>query len=309
MKPHFAVSDRIKGTFLVILTAVLWGISGVCAQLMYAETDVSTGELITARLILSGVMLLSVSFAKSRKDTLLVWKTPGDALDMLFFSIVGTFGVQYTFFEAIRFSNSPTASILQYVYPIIVIVMTAVFQKKLPEAHKTLAVATAVTGTVLIATDGHFGSLSISPKALGWGLTSACCIAFYTLRSERIMKRFGSECVNGWGMTVGGIAALIFTVPKNHIYVPDLKGGLLILVIAVLGTAIPFCTYLAGIKLIGSVAASALCSFETLTAAVLSAIFFGVRFSPAQTAGMALVLCTAVIPAVASRLRHKTNCA
>mgnify|MGYP001024647691 CR=1 FL=1 len=294
------MSDQKKGPLLVIFAAVLWGISGISAQVLFENSSISTGEVISIRLIFSGAILLVSSLIKNKKSAFEICKDPRDIIDVLLFSVIGTAGVQYTFFAAIKESNSATASVLQYVYPVIVMICCSVINRKRPRVIQLVTILMAVSGTFLITTNGSLTNLSISAKALAWGLSSALCIAFYTIHSGRIIKKYGTVTVNGWGMTIGGILTLVFATSKPSRFTPEALTILLLIVIIFFGTLIPFCMYLAGVQLTGGIAASALASFETLTVLILSALFLKMKFSPWEITGMVLIISTVVIPAVIS---------
>ena len=78
-------------------------------------------------------------------------------------------GVQYSYFTSIRYSNSATATVLQNLGIVFIVLYLAVRSKKIPEVREVLAVILALIGTFLLATNGNFHNLSISKAALFWG--------------------------------------------------------------------------------------------------------------------------------------------
>ncbi|MDR4204785.1 EamA family transporter, partial [Bacillus subtilis subsp. spizizenii ATCC 6633 = JCM 2499] len=67
------------------------------------------------------------------------------------------------------------------------------------------AIVLALGGTCLLLTNGSINNLTVSPVSVIWGLLSAAALAFYTLSSSPLLRRWGSALVIGWGMLIGGI--------------------------------------------------------------------------------------------------------
>lgn len=301
------MKSEFTGALLVAVCAFFWGISGISVQILFTRTDVSTGQIIAIRLLSSGILLLLYCAAKYRTGIFDVWKSPRDAADILLFSLIGAFAVQYTFFAAIKASDSATASVLQYTYPVLVMLWGSFSAKKAPDKIQVFSVLLAVSGTFLITTGGKFSSLAISEEAAVWGLTSSVCIAFYTIHSKRIIGKFGTWRCQCWGLLLGGIFTLAL-VPSSR-ELPDLDGVsvLLTAVIVILGTLIPFGMYLAGVQKIGGIKAGALASIETFTVTVISVAFFNKKITLSIMLGMLCIIATVILPAIVNRRSKQSS--
>lgn len=297
---RFLKSD-LAGTLLVAVCAFFWGISGISVQILFSRSDISTGQIIAIRLLISGILLFLYCAAKYGKGVFDVWKSRRDAVDILLFSVMGTFAVQYTFFAAIKASDSATASVLQYTYPVLVTLWVSLSAKKAPDKIQAISIFLAVSGTFLITTGGRFSSLAISGEAAAWGLTSSVCIAFYTVHSKRIIGKFGTWRCHCWGLLLGGIVTLILVPSSRELPHFDGVSVLLSAVIIILGTLLPFGMYLAGVQKIGGIKAGALASIETFTVTVISVAFLGKRLTPAMVLGMLCITATVILPAIVNR--------
>jgi drug/metabolite transporter (DMT)-like permease len=51
---------------------------------------------------------------KDEQNVWKIWGNKNDSFSLIFFSILGMLGVQYTYFAAIKYGNAATATILQY---------------------------------------------------------------------------------------------------------------------------------------------------------------------------------------------------
>ncbi|SHJ39977.1 DMT family transporter [Hespellia stercorisuis] len=298
-----------KGTLFVIISALMWGVSGVTVQYSYMQNYFTTGQIVGVRLLTTGVLLLIYNLMKKDAGIYRIFKDWRDVLGLAFFSIVGMAGVQYTFFATVEESNSPTASILQFLYPVIVLFIVTRQQRRMPTGLESFRIALAIVGTFLIATHGQLGSLAITKEALGWGLASAMCMALYTVYSKRIVAKWGTWVVNGWGMFFGGIVIALISHDEMREIQWSVGGVVCLWVIVLMGTLIPFGLYLKGVLYVGGIKASALCCIETLAILVWAVILFGQKLEPGDVAGIVCIISAVVIPAVLEqREKKKKNC-
>ena len=102
---------------MVLIGAVLWGISGTVAQYLFQYYGFSPEWLVVVRLLVSGTILLGLASLKGNQKIWDIWKDKKDVPSLILFSIFGMLAVQYTFFAAIKYSNAATATVLQYLAP------------------------------------------------------------------------------------------------------------------------------------------------------------------------------------------------
>lgn len=100
---------------------------------------------------------------------------------LLAFAILGMLNSQLTYFLAVKFSNAPTATVIQYLQPVIIIVWLALSQCQWPRRIDCISIVIALVGTFYLVTGGHLNTLTLTPVALFWGLWCAGAAALYTL--------------------------------------------------------------------------------------------------------------------------------
>ncbi|QKI81979.1 EamA family transporter [Kroppenstedtia eburnea] len=290
-------NNRIKGFAMVLGAAMLWGFTGTVAQHLLHDRQVDPGWLVTVRLLVSGILLLLfISLRGEGAQVRAVWKTPRDRWELLLLGVVGMMGVQYTFFAAIDTGNAATATLLQYLGPVLLTGWVALSMRRMPESREWAAVGFALTGTFFLVTGGSGSSLSISPAALIWGLLSAVTLAFYTVYPARLLKRWGSAPVVGWAMLIGGVALAFFCPPWAAPWsVWSVETILLILLVVVFGTLVPFFLYLDSLRFLLPSETGLLSCAEPLTAAVLAVWWLGVPFGPGEWLGALLIMGTVIL--------------
>ncbi|MFL0166128.1 DMT family transporter [Candidatus Clostridium helianthi] len=286
---------RIKGIILVIIGAMLWGISGTAAQYLFQKKGFSPEWLVVIRLLSSGIILLLYTFMKGEQNIWEVWKSKNDALSLIFFSVLGMLGVQYTYFAAIKYGNAATATILQYSSPVIITCYLAIRNKKIPKLKEIIAIGLAMLGTFFIITKGNIHSISISRLALFWGIASAFAAAFYTLQPRLLLRKWGSILVVGWGMLTGGIAFSFIEQPWNCTGIWSTNSILAIIFVVLFGTLIAFTCFLESLNYIKPTESSILSSAEPLSAAILSVLWLHEELGISQWIGTACIITTIII--------------
>lgn len=279
-----------KGILFALLGSVLWGASGIAGQFLMQGREISPEWLASVRMIGAGVLLLLLDGTRHAWDIFSVWKTRRDAVTLLLFSVIGMIGVQYTYFKAIVLSNAPTATILQYMMPFIILAWVAVSTRTVPSAKICACALAAVGGTALLVTRGEWGTLSVSEEALAWGLSSAAAAAFYIAQPKNIIRRWRSSLVVGWGMLVGGIAFSPIARPWEPVGNFDTAALAALGFVIVFGTAAAFWIYLSSVEYIEPSEAGLLNSAEPLSSVLFSVLFLGMSFGMAEMAGTLLII-------------------
>ncbi|MFD1706825.1 DMT family transporter [Siminovitchia sediminis] len=283
------------GIALVLTGASLWGISGTVGQFLFQYYHFTAEWLVVARLLLSGILLLFIAYKKEGTRIWTVWKEKKDALSLIGFSIFGMLAVQYTYFAAIVHSNAATATVLQYLGPVIITLYVAARGKRLPTSREAIAVLLAVIGTFLLVTQGNFSQLSISGWALFWGLGSAAAMAFYTIQPYNLLKKWGSLMIVGWSMVAGGIGFSFIHPPWRLAGNWSPASGLAVFFIIILGTLVAFYCYLESLKYLSPAETSLFASVEPLSAAFTSVLWLKVPFSFAAWGGTFCIIATIVL--------------
>jgi drug/metabolite transporter (DMT)-like permease len=295
---------RPRGMVLVLFGASLWGVSGTVAQYLFQHKGFTPEWLVVIRLLISGLILLSLAHSyngKDRQSIWGIWKNKQHLMSLILFSILGMLAVQYTYFAAIKHSNAATATVLQYLAPAMITCYVAFVSRKLPTSKEYMAVFLALIGTFLLVTQGKINSLSISGIALFWGLASAVALAFYTLQPHKLLAKWGSTIVIGWGMLIGGISFSFIHQPWDMEGQWSLTTFLAVAFIVIFGTLIAFYCYLESLKYISASETSLLACIEPLSAAVLSVVWLQVSFGLAEWLGTLCIICTIIILSVGKK--------
>jgi drug/metabolite transporter (DMT)-like permease len=292
---------RTKGIILVLIAATSWGVSGTVAQYLFHQQGFSSSWLVVVRLLLAGMGLLFYSHTVGKQTIWMIWKSKQDIFRLIAFGIIGMLGVQYTFFAAIEHGNAATATVLQYLAPVIIALYLCFRARSLPVKHEVLAIVLALGGTFLLVTKGNIHTLSISGPAFSWGILSAFALAFYTLFPVNLLSKWGTTLTVGWGMLVGGIVMCFIHPPWRFEGHWSFTSFLAVAFVVIVGTLIAFLCFMESLKYIKASEASLLASIEPLSAAFLAVVWLQVAFSPMEWVGALSIIATIFILSAVKR--------
>ncbi len=282
--------EALRGMAIALIGGIFWGLAGVFGQFLFEYKGTNARWLVSVRLVLAGLLLLSTVVVKQRATFWKIWTDKKDAATLVLFGILGMAGCQLSYYTAVELSNAGTATVLQYTAPVLILGYEAVRMRRRPRGFEIAALVLALAGTFLLATHGNPGFMSLSGKALAWGLMSAVMMAVYNLLPAKLMKKYGTFCVIGWGMLVGGIVLSAFTHPWHVVGRWDLEAVGAMAVVVVLGTVLSFSFYMEGVRMIGAAKASLLASVEPVTATIASALIMHVVFAGMDVLGIVCIL-------------------
>ena len=295
------ISSRTKGVLMAVIGSIFWGGSGVAAQFILQEKGMTADYLTAVRTIVAGILLLSIDAFINKNNIFAIWKDKESRHRLLAFGVLGMMSVQYTYFVAIECSNAPTATIIQYLMPILILAWFSITERKLPSLSQVICAIMAIFGTALLVTHGSLTALAISDRALFWGILSAFAAAFYTVQPRWLLMRWPPPQVIGWAMLIGGAAISLIYPPLEYPGIVDIPALLSLAYICVLGTAASFWLYVTSTKYILAQEASILNATEPLASIVFSIILLDVMFELPEIIGSLLI----IMPIIYITLKRK----
>ena len=280
---------KLRGMLLASLASSLWAISGISGEILFKQFNFSSDWLVSTRTLVSGILLFMIVIFIEKKSILRPLKNKRDSMGIILFGVAGMYLVQYTYFKTIELSNVSFATILQFTAPFFIFIYESIKNRKLPSILTVTLLFMTILGVVFIATKGNFSNLSVSLEALLFGLVSAVMIAFYSTYPKKLLKKYGSITIVGWGMIIGSVISNIIHPIWEIQDDINTKSIIQVIIVVILGTSIAYLIYIASLNYISSSLAGILTAFEPVLAAVLSVVIFGLKFSIIELIGFVLV--------------------
>ncbi|MEI4409134.1 DMT family transporter [Streptococcus agalactiae] len=282
------MTKKEKGTMMTLAAGLAWGISGISGQYLMSH-GVHVNLLTSLRLLITGIFLLSLARSKQKEHLVAAWKQPKFLKQVLLFSIFGLVLNQYAFLRAIHLTNAGTATVLQYMAPILILSIVCILNRQRPTSFEIIAIAMAILGTYMIATHGKLGSLAITPKGLMWELGSAITYSIYILLPVKLIHEWGSTIVIGSGMFIGGILFSLVTKAWQYPLQINVMSILAYIGIIGIGTIFAYTFFLKGVSIVGAVKGSLLASVEPVSSVFLTVLVLGEIFYPIDLLGMLFI--------------------
>ncbi|HCM88801.1 MULTISPECIES: DMT family transporter [Vagococcus] len=282
--------NKMKGIILAITGAIFWGGSGVSAQYIMQEKGVETSWLVSVRILFAGILILCYLYTTEKKQVFAILKNKKDLFGAFIFSFFGVILLQFSFFKAIEVSNAATATILQYLSPIFIVIYLMFESKKIPSKMSVISILLSLFGTALLVTKGDFTTLSMSPMGLFWGLCAGLFGAFYIIQPRNLMAKYGTTTIIGWGMLMGGLLYQFYHPVWKDVPKLDVTTISLISFIVVFGTIFSYICLLKSTRYIPAQFSSLLTSFEPLSSALFSSLFLNVIILPIEILSMGIII-------------------
>ena len=298
------MSNILKGTLLTVVAGIAWGLSGTSGQYLMVH-GISALVLTNLRLLIAGGILMLLAYVTAKDKMLAFLKDRKSLLSLLIFALIGLFLNQFAYLTAIQETNAGTATVLQYVCPVGILIYSCIKDKVAPTLGEIVSIILAIGGTFLIATHGQLDQLSMTPAGLFWGLFSALTYALYIILPIALIKKWGSSLVIGVGMVIAGLVALPFTgvlqanIPTSLDFLLAFAGIILI------GTVFAYTAFLKGASLIGPVKSSLLASIEPISAVFFAFLIMNEQFYPIDFLGMAMILIAVTLISLKDLLLEK----
>jgi len=274
-----AIERTTKGVLLTLMAATLWGFMGAIAGGVF---DVVTPARVAQSRALIAVVVL-VPYAAHRGVLRLEGGFWRFALLGLNLAVVNV-----TFFWALEALGVGPGATIQFLAPILVLGWMVVVHKTRVRPLVWAAAVSAVVGVGLVTQAWMLeGSDALGVVS---GLVSAVTFATYLLYGEHLGKTFRPAQIAAWGFVFASVFWLavlpIWTFPT------DIGAGAWrdLVIIGVLGTAVPFIVEFAALRLTSSGIVGVVATVEPAIAAIAAAIILSQALDPVQWLGVAVVV-------------------
>lgn len=280
-----------RGFWLAFCASALWGISGTVLQVVAKNLNIPAMWFIATRTTVAGIILLIVGlFVLPKSEFFAVFKNWKDLLTLLSFAVFGLLANMFTFFHAIKTGNSSTATILQYLSPLFIMIGAIIFTKKKTSCVDVISFVLAMIGVALMITRGDIGHLSIPLISVIWGIGSGITAALYITIPQTLIAKYHGILITGWGMLIAGIISNFF----NPIWVNPPKMSMASVLgvgtVILLGTVMAFLLMVMSTKYTTAAIISITDAVQPFTTLVLSIIFLQYSVNIPEIIGAVIVV-------------------
>ncbi|MDO4912188.1 MAG: EamA family transporter [Lactobacillus sp.] len=287
------MKSRSKFTVGVILSAVAslsWGISGTTLQLISQDLKIPGPWMLSFRTFAVGAILLIIAACLYGKRIFNVFKSKESIISIISYGVIGLALNLLTFYYAVQTGNATTATILQYLAPIFIMLGNVFYKKEKPVIKDAISFFVALIGVILVSTQGDFTHLSIPMVSLLLGIGSGITAAGYVVLPKKAGEDNSPIVVLGWGTL---IAAVLFNVMHPFwVGVPTITPTFVATVstVCLLGTIVPFSMLLVANRYAPSDVISIMDAIQPISTTILSMIFFKSEVTIVEWIGIIIVI-------------------
>ena len=251
--PSFEQTPRKMaiGIACVLIGGTCWGVNGAVSKILMEEYHAAPLWIACVREIIAGIIFLvaaMIGTPHSLRSAVTSWreypKFVGAALTCVTL-------VQVAYLFSIHWTNAGTATVLQTVNLLMVLIYVCVRAKRRPTKREVIGVALAFVGVWLLATGGKLSTLSMPLPGLFWGLMDAFSCACLAIIPVGLIARYGNLTFNGLTFLISGLILLPFVKPWQNMPHFDARGWWLMAFTVVVGTVVAFWLFMAGVVRIG----------------------------------------------------------
>jgi drug/metabolite transporter (DMT)-like permease len=293
MQPSEPPSHPFKGALLILLGAILFAGKAVLVKYNYIHYHVDTVPLLALRMLFSLPFYIVILYFQHKKNLTTTSLTTKEWLWMLFLGIIGYYLASLFDFWGLNYVTAGIERLILFLYPSIVLIISALFLKKKIQTIQYIALFITYTGVAItFVPDIQMGM----QKNLLWGTSliflSAFTYALYLIGSGEMIPKIGTVRFTSYAMIISTLVVVIHFLLTNNsnLFHYQKEVYFLSITMALFCTVIPSFLISEGIKHVGSGNASIIGSIGPIATIVMAAVFLEERITPWQLAGTLIVL-------------------
>jgi len=288
----------VRGAYLGVVCVVLGsiGFSGksIIVKLAY-QYDVDVMTLLALRMLLSLPFFLALAWWAGASIDM----TRRDWGAILVLGFLGYYLGSYLDFAGLQYISAGMGRLILYLYPTLVLVLSAIFLKQPFRARHLASLALSYGGIALVF-QHEVGTVENVPLlALGATLVflSAMVYAVYLIAGSRIVQKIGSMRFTAYASTTSVIFVVAHFMATHHpaqlIVAHEVYW--LMLTMAVFSTVLPMWLMAEGLKRIGANQVALVGCVGPLSTILLGHLFLSEPITLIQMAGAGLVLAGVIL--------------
>lgn len=281
------MKSRLKGTFFVIASAVIFGFVPLLAMTVYNNGG-NSFSLALLRTAIPLPVLLAFFLATGRK-----WKLDPEKYRPMFILSLSCTVTPLLLFSSYSHIPSGMATTLHFTYPVFVVVGSILFCRERPTFTKLLCVCLCTAGIVLFYTPGG----EVSAAGILMAFVSGIVYAFYIIYLSRSgLADMDPLVLVFWQfvfVTAETFLFLLLTDSLSFSLTPQGWGAAA--AHALVGSLLAVVLFQSGVARVGPQQASILSTFEPITSIVVGILFFQEPFGIKTALGSLLILAAVIL--------------
>jgi len=286
---------------------IAFGLAGVLGfsmrpiliKLCYEAAPVSPTTLIFLRMMLSLPFFAVIAWWLRRQEPKLTLRDWGAVFGL---GMVGYYAASYLDFIGLQWIGAGVGRLIQFLYPTLVLLLSAVFLAKRPSQRELVALVVSYAGVALVLSNRGAEESRLFLLGAALVLASGLCYAVYLVLGSSMVKRIGSMRFTAYTMCVSTAPVVLqFLVlePLSSLELPA-EVWWYTAIMAVLGTVVPVFLVAEALKRIGANHFALLGAIGPVSVAITSSLGLDEPLTLLQVVGGVLVICGVLLVSLKS---------
>lgn len=292
-----ATRHQLFGMGMIIIAALGFSSKGILIKLAYAlGLNIDAISLMAIRMLIALPFFIIIALRRP-VDKQFTPVSGKDRIDILFLGFIGYYLSSLLDFSGLAYISASLERMVLYLYPTIVVILTAIMNRRRMQRYEMLALITAYAGMALMFLNQQtlLNADILKGSALVFG--SAISFAVFLIKSQAVIARLGPQRFTSYTMSVAAIFTLLHYVITHglELYHLTLDFYLIGVFMAIFCTVLPSYMMNEGIHRIGANRAALISSAGPVMTLLLAYFVLGEILSTVQLLGMILIMASIYI--------------
>lgn len=283
-------SYRLWGILFALAGTISFAFRPVLVKLGYSAHPVSATTLLFLRMTLALPFFLAMAWYLRGAGPI----ERRDWLGILGLGFLGYYLASLLDFLGLQFVSAGLGRLIMFLYPTLVVILSAVFLKKSASTGEIAALGMTYAGIALVLSH----SLGVAPEQRQFVFgallvfASAMCYAIYLVTGSQLVKRVGSARFTAYTMIVSTVPAVIqfFVLESRAALVLPEQLWWYVILLATLCTVLPVFLVAEALKRIGANQFALIGALGPVTTVIADFVLLDGTLSALQLVGGALVI-------------------
>ncbi len=290
-------SPRMSRIWIGPLCAVVgvlgFSFKAILIKLAYGSTSIDPVTLLALRMLYSAPFFVAMAWIAGRAADAQRLE-PSDWRALAWLGFLGYYLASFLDFVGLQYITAALERLLLFLYPTIVIALSAFLLKKPITRRAVIALVLSYAGIALVLWQDVRAGGDARATVIGSALVFASAVAYalYLVQAGAIISRLGSLRFISWAMLASTVFVLVHFVSTRPLTALDAPASIhkLALAMAVFSTVLPTWLIAESIRRMGANTASLVGSLGPVFTIGLGAMMLGEPVHVLQLVGAALVL-------------------
>lgn len=285
---------RLWGIAFALAGTISFAFRPVLIKLGYQAHPVSPTTLLFLRMALSLPFFIAMAWWARRIDPAGTPISRRDWLGIASLGFLGYYLASLLDFVGLQYVPAGVGRLIMFLYPTLVVILSAAFLKRRPTARELAALAITYSGIALVLSSQL--AMTAESRLFAFGavliFASAMCYAVYLVAGSQLVQRVGSARFTAYTMIVSTVPAALQFVALESPAALEIPARLwwIAVVLAAACTVLPVLLVAEALKRIGANHFALIGALGPVTTVLADFLLLGGALGAAQLLGSALVI-------------------